>query len=454
MGHGVDPALALVRLTGARPRVVVAFSGGVDSTVLAHALVRARRKLGGLRLVHVDHRLQAASAQWSRRCARQARAWGVAFVGLRAHIHLDRGHSPEAAARDARYALLAATMQPGEVLVTAHHQDDQVETLLLQLFRGAGVAGLAAMPAITKFGPGRLARPLLDVPRAALEAYARTHGLRWSEDPTNAETIYARNYLRHRVLPAIRQRWVGVDASIARTARHMAEAQNLLHATALRDLNRVADGDGLSVAGLKALPRARRINALRVFIARTGIEVPHTAQFLEIAGSLLAARSDANPEQKIPGAVVRRRGGRLEIEVVSQDAVACETENFAKSWHWGTDREFVLNGAGDVLALVDDADGPVDLDRLPPVILVRARRGGETIRPGMHARTQALKKLLQAAKLPLDARARIPLLFDGRKLPEDTGPVLAAGDRWVDASIMANVKSRRRARLVWRRREK
>ena len=166
----LDPVAKLHRARGAAAACRVAFSGGVDSTVLAHLLVKQRRKLGGLRLVHVDHGLQAASAEWSGHCARQARAWRVPFVLLQASIERSRGESPEAAARDARYALLGEALEPGEVLVTAQHRDDQVETLLLQLFRGAGVAGLAAMPAMPRSAAGRIVRPLLECLAREIEA--------------------------------------------------------------------------------------------------------------------------------------------------------------------------------------------------------------------------------------------------------------------------------------------
>ena len=156
-----DPVAKLLELAGPAPRVAVAFSGGVDSTVLAHALEPQRRKFASLRLLHVDHGLQAASHEWSRHCAQVARRLRLPFVALEATIRRIKGTSPEAAAREARYALLAMVMEPGEVLVTAQHRDDQVETLLLQLFRGAGVAGLAAMPPIARFGSGRICRPLL-----------------------------------------------------------------------------------------------------------------------------------------------------------------------------------------------------------------------------------------------------------------------------------------------------
>jgi len=436
---------ALLRLTGPRPRVVIAFSGGIDSTTLAHALSRHRRKFGSLRLVHIDHGLQAASAEWERHCARIARGLRLPFVGVRANLQRRRGESPEAAARQARYALLADAIKPGEVLVTAQHRDDQAETLLLQLFRGAGVAGLAAMPPIARFGAGRIARPLLQVSRADIERYAREHALRWVEDPTNMETQFARNFLRARVLPAIRQQWIGAVESIARSARHMAEADQLLTALGRADLARAADGDDVNVAVLRTLPAARRRNTLRAWMSGRGIETPTTSQMREIAGRLLAARADAQPEIRWPGAVVRRRGGRLLIEVKSEVPVAAAEELISKSWLWSQQRECLLNQQGESLSLVDDPEGPIDLDRVGPALEVRAREGGETIRLGARARTQALKKLIQAAKMSVETRARLPLLFSGDRL-------VAAGDRWIDASILANDKSPRRARLVWSRR--
>jgi len=439
-----DPASRLIELTGPRPRVAVAFSGGMDSTALAHALAKQRRRFASLRLLHVDHGLQAASHDWSRHCARVARGLRLPFVSLEATIRRKQGESPEAAARDARYALLEMVLEPGEFLVTAQHRDDQVETLLLQLFRGAGVAGLAAMPAIAKFAAGHICRPLLGTPREDIEHYARKHRLRWVEDPTNMETQFARNFLRAKVLPVIRQQWPGVDAAIARSANHMAEAARLLGALGRVDYERVADGDGVNVAGLRALPAARRRNALRAYIGKFPVGAPSTAKMMEIAGSLLVARPDAQPEVAWRGAVMRRRGGRLVLEVKSQDRVESFMDLAAKSWDWNADRVCILSQSGDRLTLIDDAAGPVDLDRLPKLLEIRARSGGETLRPGPRARTQTLKKLIQAAKMSVEERAHLPLLFAGERL-------VGAADRWIDASIAANDKSRRRARLVWTR---
>lgn len=442
-----DAAATLIALVGAKPRVVVAYSGGVDSTVLAHALVRARRKLGGLRLVHVDHGLQAPSAGWAKQCVRQARRWRVPLSSLRAEgIANQRGESPEAAARDARHALFEQELQPGEVLVTAHHLDDQVETFLLQLFRGAGVPGLASMPPLRAFAKGWMARPLLDVRRDAIVAYARRHRLSWIDDPSNQLTRYGRNLLRHEVVPLLRQRWPGLDAAIARSARHMAEAAALLDTCASADLVSAADGAGLHVAALRRLPMARRRNALRLFIARAGVELPSAAKLAEISGTLLGARQDAQPQIAWGGALIRRRSGRLELQVNPEKPLKRASESVLKSWRWNEEREFLLS-SGDRLLLVDDIAGPLDLDKLPKALQVRSRRGGESLRPAAKARTQALKKLMQAAGMTVEQRARLPLLFSAGA----NGRLIAAGDRWQDASVLANVKSRRRGRLIWKR---
>jgi tRNA(Ile)-lysidine synthase len=426
----------VIALAGPRPRVVVAFSGGVDSTVLAQLLAKQRRRLGGLRLIHVDHGLQAASGEWSEHCARMARTWRVPFVSLKANIQRRKGESPEAAARDARYELLARAMEPGEVLVTAQHRDDQVETLLLQLFRGAGIAGLAAMPATAAFGPGFIARPLLDTSRGEIEALARKSKLSWIEDPSNADTRFSRNFLRHRLMPLIREHWPGAEKAIARSAAHMAEAAALLSDRATQDLAGLADGAGLSVSALRALPVARRRNALRAFIARHGVEMPEASRLKEMSGSLLAARGDAQPEVNWADARIVRRGGRLELQKSREGP----GEFVAKSWRWQVERRLILEHG--VLELIDDPAGPIDLARLASAIDVRARRGGERMRPGANARTRTLKSLLQDSKIPVEERAQMPLLFANEQL-------IAAGDRWIDASVAATVKSRRRARLRW-----
>jgi tRNA(Ile)-lysidine synthase len=273
----------------------VAFSGGVDSTALLAALAKNRSASLQLRALHVDHGLRAASKQWAAHCRALARDLHVPLKVLTTKVTRPRGTSLEAAAREARYRLLATELRPGEILLTAHHSDDQLETVLLQLLRGSGLPGISAMPALAPFAVGLLARPLLSRSRTELERWVRQQGLTWVEDDTNVDESLDRNYLRLRVLPLIRDRWPGSATAVARSARHAAEAQALLDTLARADIDRASYGESLSIKSLRALPPDRRRNALRFWITRAGYLAPDTKRLEEITGPLLDARPDANP---------------------------------------------------------------------------------------------------------------------------------------------------------------
>ncbi len=241
--------------------LLVGLSGGLDSTVLLHALaadaaVRAR----GLRAIHVRHDLQPAAAAWAQHCVEFCAAMQVALQVVPVHVRLGSGLGLEGAAREARHAAFAAALAPAEVLVLAHHRDDQAETVLLRLLRASGSGGLAAMRGSRLFAQGRLWRPLLELPRAALLGYAQAHELRWIDDPSNADAAFDRNFLRHRVLPVLRTRWPGADAALARSAALLAEDAALLaeEAQARLQLARTADPHTLSVPALCALSPAWR----------------------------------------------------------------------------------------------------------------------------------------------------------------------------------------------------
>src|SRR5947207_1165379 len=203
--------------------------------------------------------------------------------------------SLEAAERTVRYRLLGEALRDGETLLTAHHEDDQLETVLLQLLRGAGLAGIAAMPARAPLARGFLVRPLLASSRQELIAYLRARGLEWIEDPMNSELRLDRNYLRARVLPAIRERWPAAATTVTRTARHAAEAQRLLDELGRADVARAAFGARLSAKVLRALTPERRRNALRYWMTAAGYRPPPASRLEEIAGPVLAVRSDASP---------------------------------------------------------------------------------------------------------------------------------------------------------------
>ena len=422
--------------------VCVAFSGGADSTALVAALAALPRPPLKLRAVHVDHRLQPRSRRWSAHCRGVARTLGVPLEVRTARVERAPGESLEAAARTARYAQLAAALQDGEALLTAHHEDDQLETVLLQLLRGAGVAGLAAMPALAPCGRGVLVRPLLAVPRAALGDWVRTQGLTWVEDESNAQLRPDRNYLRARVVPLIRERWPAAAATVSRGARHLAEAQRLLDALGEADAGRASCGAMLSAKVLRRLPPERRRNALRFWITAAGLLAPPASRLEEIAGALLTARADAQPLVLWEGAAVQRQGDLLVLRAGgAADATAKRLPELA--WRWRLRRAQVLPPPFGALVLEPDARGPLDLDALGPTLVLRERRGGERLRPVRGGPRRALKQLLQEARVPLPRRAQLPLLFD-------RGRLIGVGDLWLDESVQAHAASRRRARLLWR----
>src|SRR6267378_2436184 len=226
--------------------LVVAVSGGADSAGLLAAASALDSSFRGLRVraVHVDHGLQTAAASFGESCAALCQRLDIPLTVIRVAVETPPGASIEAAARDARYAALEQELKPGECLLTAHHSEDQAETLLLQALRGAGLKGMSAMPVCRPLGRGWHLRPLLDVPQSELLAFgARAAGVVSVVDPMNENLRFDRGYLRRRVWPLIESRWPGAAATLARTAQHAAEAQELLERAAAADVGRLRDGD-------------------------------------------------------------------------------------------------------------------------------------------------------------------------------------------------------------------
>jgi tRNA(Ile)-lysidine synthase len=417
---GLDPDRVYSQLLEIHPPAAtaplcVAFSGGADSTALLGLLAAVPAVQGRLRALHIDHGLHPQSASWARACRACARVLKVPFATRRLALRRGRGQSLEALARAARYAALAQELRPAELLLTAHHLEDQLETVLLQLLRGAGLPGLAAMPAVTALGTGFLVRPLLGVARARLRAWLQQRGLPHLEDPSNRDAALDRNYLRHRVLPAVVSRWPGAARTLARTAGHIAQAQQLLD----------------ELAG--------RRNALRWWISQAGHTVPDARRLQEIAVTLLAARVGANPLVSWGQAQVQRHAGRLTLAAARSAAAAYEIA-------WAVRRQSRLTlpaGAGQ-LQLVVSPHGLIDAAALPARLLVRTRRGGERLRPRAAGPSRSLKSLLQNEAIDLRERQHLPLLFAGEQL-------VAAGDLWVDARWQPGPQCARRLRLIWHR---
>lgn len=403
--------------------LLVGFSGGLDSTVLLHALAalpaaRAR----GLRAIHVHHGLHADADAWALHCEQTCAALHVPLAVVRVQVARESGDGPEAAARAARYATFGKALGAGEVLALAHHRDDQAETFLLRALRGSGVDGLAAMRPWRPFLRGWLWRPLLALPQATLGGYARAHGLHWLDDPSNAELAFDRNFLRRRVLPLLRERWPRADAAFARSAGLVAQAQDLLEEEDRRLLAHARVGpDTLDVGPLANAPPARRARLLRAWIRALDLPPLPAQGVAQLETQLLGARADADARFAWAGAELRRWRRLLHAGPARPPLPA--------DWQarWDGDAPLRLP-TGDVLALAT-AGGAAAPTRFPAPLQVRARRGGERIRLPGRAHSHALKHVLQDRAVPPWVRERLPLLLD----PD--GALLAAGDVAIAASF-------------------
>ena len=421
------PGVLLERLdaletAGNKPRrYVIALSGGLDSTVLLHALAVTRERHGkALLAVHIDHRLQADSASWSEYCRRLAGRLGVEIHVDRVTVDAAASGGLEAAAREARYGALAQHVGDGDWLLSAHHRDDQAETLLLNLMRGSGPVGLAGIGLLSRFGSGWLVRPLIDVPRAALESYAAAQDLRWVEDPSNEDLRFDRNYLRHAVLPALEQRWSGVSERLARSADLAAEAAAMLEELAEIDLQRTGKRvTRIDVEGLLALPEARQRNLLRYAARRAGLPLPGAARLNAVLDDVLRAREDAQPLVAWQGGELRRYRGKLYLLPPMQQTAWEPGQPFSGPTLW------LGPGLGS-LRLAPGADRGLSDSTVARGLSIRLREGGEKFRPMGRRHTRKLKKLLQEEGVVPWMRERLPLVYAGEQL-------VAVADLWVAA---------------------
>lgn len=439
-----DPAQLLTSLAGCaelagKRRFVVAFSGGLDSTVLVDLARRALPRVAGASLLalHIDHGWHPGSGAWARRCLETA-----GDLGVRCELHtIDAaaapGESPEAAARVARYSALAAALGQGDVLLTAHHADDQLETVLLQLARGAGPAGLAAMPALAPFARGWHWRPLLQQTRLELEYYAERAGLRAIADPANLDQRYDRSFLRAQVVPLLRERWPGIARAVGRSARHSAEAAALLDEMAARDLlNARAGAAHLDARRVGCLAPARQANLLRHWIALLGLPTPTAAQLQRACKDLLGSRYDAEPCVRWPGVELRRYRNLLYALPALEDVPRDWDAAFAPG------QALQLPAGLGVLTSVPARGAGIALARLSDSMRVGFRAGGEALRPVGSAHTRALRKLYQEQGVVPWMRSRIPLLRVGTTL-------VAVGNLWV-ASAFAAAPGEPGAEIHWR----
>ncbi len=397
----------------------VAYSGGCDSHVLLHALAAIQDQLPTTEIsaLHINHGLAEEADQWAVHCAQVAAGLGVACQVVSVDGLGEAGESPEAAARRARYHVFAQSMAAGDGLLLAHHEDDQAETLLLQLFRGAGLRGLAAMPQHTAFSAGWLGRPLLGLSRRDLRDYAKAAGLSWIEDPSNQSPDFDRNFVRHDIIPDLLPRWPALSHTLARAAQHQSAASRLLDELAAADLQALQGSHAgcLSICALKMLSRERRDNLLRYWIRQQGVSMPSSAQLQRIQAEVILAREDAQPQVGWAGSVVRRYRDDLYLLPTKSELSKAEPLN------WDLQAELSLvdgrrltlerrPGAGLKASLQGRAD-----------VSVRFRQGGEVCRPLGRKQTHRLKTLWQEWGVPPWQRNRVPLIYVGEEIAQVLG---------------------------------
>ena len=422
--------------------VVLAASGGRDSLGALVALSRwlAEGRFARLSVVHVDHGLHPDSPLWSAQTRTQAEALGVPVTVVpvtvaRRRQGKGRG-SLEAAARQARYAALdealavAAAADPDHppVLVTAHHAEDQAETVLLALMRGSGSRGLSGMAEWRTRGRFRHWRPFLDWPRGRLEALATESGLPWVDDPSNDDPGFARNFVRHRVLPALRGYWPDAVSRIDSSAGRLAEEQALLGELAREDAGGPLDGPVLDMAPLERLNSRRRLNVVRQWLAALGCLPPPADRLAEWMAQVAAAAADRQPRLDWPGGQLRRWGGRLwwlagePLPPASVDWPAEVEEVDAGPIRLRRRRA----GPGAPAAI----GGPVDA---PGAWRVRPVSGRERLRETPGAPSRPLSKRFQEAGIPpWERAAAVGIECDGR-----LAAVQVAGQWWVQADFRA-----------------
>ena len=386
----------------------VGFSGGLDSTVLLHILAEWAEDEGRrVSAVHVNHGLSPNADQWVKFCERFCANQGVPLTVEAVRVDASSPLGLEAAARLARYSVYAARPEPFVVL--AHHLDDQAETVLLQLLRGTGVKGIAAMPELRPLrGTGiQVFRPLLEHSRAELQAYAQENGLRWIEDESNDDTQIDRNFMRHRVAPLFDTRHPGWREALARFARHAAAASELLEQLATVDGVPANAGDPLPLDA--ALDPERRANALRAFLARNAVSMPSEAALAEMARQLFDARDDAQVRVGHAGVTLLRHRGMAHIERGPAPSPGWSVD-------WKLQRKVELGGDRGVVEFEETiGEGFAAQAVLDGRWYFAPRAGGETLRLAPDRPTRTLKNLLQEHAVPAWERERLPLLFhDGR----------------------------------------
>lgn len=418
-------------------RILLAYSGGLDSQVLLHALATLAREKSAaiffpkLFAIHINHGWSSQAKNWELHCQRECEKRQVPCKIISVDANRQKGKSLEALAREARYDVFANEMENDDYLLTAHQQDDQAETLLLQLFRGAGLKGLASMPSITSFAKGFHARPLLPFTREELYLYARQNQLVWIEDDSNADTRFDRNYLRHDIMPLIKKRWPSAARSLSRTAGLCAESTDLLENLARKDFEKIIAANSnssqknfsssvkISTGEISVLPLppllalaptvkfARLRHVLRYWFEQHDIPIPTQSQLDHILKDVLQSDADSSPRVEWGGFALTRYQNNLYL----LPATIFSKEKKTPIIPWDFNEHLTLSD-GNFLESKKTLGEGISCTRLVnKKITVQFRKEGGRFHPHGRQGSHPLKKLFQEWKIPPWVRDKIPLIY-------------------------------------------
>ena len=391
--------------------ICIAYSGGIDSTVLLHAVSSVCASTGhSLKAIHINHQLHADAQLWEQHCISKARLLNVAIETLKVDVAQYREHGIEGAAREARYQAFTDELTAHDVLLTAHHADDQIETVLLQLFRGTGVQGLAGCAQARTLGDALLMRPLLNVSRQDIDSYAQTHQLNWLDDPSNDSLLHDRNYLRHEIMPLLHSRWQGLRETIGRSAQWQDESANMLEYLASTDLSEAIDENNLlTIEKIAKLDNVRLKNALRGWIRRSGCSIPSADVLERVINDAVYSREDCEACIRWQSNEIRKYRGCLYLRNVMSEHDPTQT------YEWNLQQPLDILSPQMTLTSQQLEDFGVNVTGVDQ-LSVRFRVGGEVMRPRGRGCQKELKALFQEAGIEPWLRDRIPLLFDKQKL--------------------------------------
>lgn len=395
-------------------KIWIAFSGGLDSTVLLYTLFELKQSEWpniSISALHANHNLQDESGKWQEHCQKICDDLKIPIHCINLDVQPIKGESLENVARIKRYDFFRNYIKANECLLTAHHADDQVETVLLRLIKGAGIHGLRAIRTKVPFGSGFLIRPLLDFSRLDLEDYAKNNKLKWIDDPSNKDDRFDRNYLRNQVIPKIKERWPFITKTVLRSARHCATGADLIDEMALHDYKRYyVEKDKLSISSLKKLSSIRAMNMIRYHLNNIGFELPSTKKIEQIIEEVINSRDGSNPKVIWHKYCVRKHNDKLYFLMNEQEV---DTKNIHLALKLGTALT-LPHDLGIINSKKTYGKGLVLSDKAK--LYISFRKGGEKIRLPNAEHLKSLKNLFNEWKIPHWERSKIPLLYDHEKL--------------------------------------